>query len=72
MKIKEIRIEIRQPTVQYGYTDYTYVVEIDRNSETIPNVLRHIASEHAIAVAEVRDDARYKEMPEPNEPIPFE
>lgn len=56
MRVKEITIEIRRPTVQYGYENHTYNVEIDETEESITDVLRFLHREHRDAMKEVDGD----------------
>ena len=56
MKITEILATIRTPTIQYGYMEHAYKIQIDEDEESIENVLRHIHKEHRQALREVEND----------------
>lgn len=59
MKIKKIEIRVRNPTVQYGYLETNYTVELDEDGgDTIKGVLRYIHAEHAAASIKVNEDDR--------------
>ena len=71
MKIKSIRVDVRRPTTQYGYENYTYEVEIDSVEETIEQAVRHIMSEHDEAVARIDDIRRIVAKSYDSESIDF-
>lgn len=65
MQIKSITIEIRTPTVQYGYRNTRYEVELDESAgDTIESVIRHVGMEHYEAEAMLDDDIAERQRSE--------
>lgn len=57
MIIEKIEIQIRTPTVQYGYFDHRYTVSIGKDEQNgIDYALRSVHHQHLIAMANIEKD----------------
>lgn len=72
MIIKTLTTTIRTPTVQYGYFEHTYEVEIFEDEESVTDVLRHVHSCHRQAMKEVDQDANGYPIPKHDDEPPWD
>lgn len=80
MDIQQVKISIRNPTVQYGYVDTSYTVAMDMElGDDIETALRCVHRKHVEAMIKVNEDeeSRKKEKSmkswdKCDDPIPFD